>query len=64
VESRVSESQTADLALIRELNERIVLNLIRQDGPISRAALERELGLRVFLQNGADDSERSSRDHP
>jgi hypothetical protein len=41
-----------------------VLNLIRADGPISCAALERELGLRVFLQNGADDSEHSSRYHP
>ena len=60
----MSEPQTADLALMRELNERIVLNLIRQDGPILRAALERELGLRVFLQNGADDSERSSRYNP
>jgi hypothetical protein len=49
---------------MRELNERIVLNLIRQAGPISRAALERGLGLRMFLQNGADDSEHSSRYHP
>jgi N-acetylglucosamine repressor len=35
------ESQTGDLALMRELNERIVLNLIRQSGPISRAELAR-----------------------
>jgi hypothetical protein len=27
------ESQTVDLAFMRELNERIVLNLIRQEGP-------------------------------
>ncbi|HEY3230896.1 MAG TPA: hypothetical protein VGJ87_16850 [Roseiflexaceae bacterium] len=60
----MSEPQTAALALMRELNERIVLNLIRQAGPISRAALERGLGLRMFLQNGADDSEHSSRYHP
>src|SRR5919204_1478177 len=41
----MSESQTADLALMRELNERIVLNLIRQDGPISRAELARRSNL-------------------
>jgi predicted NBD/HSP70 family sugar kinase len=41
----VSESQTADLALMRELNEQIVLNLIRQDGPISRAELARRSNL-------------------
>jgi len=41
----VFESQTADLALMRELNERIVLNLIRQDGPISRADLARRSNL-------------------
>ena len=34
-------AQTGDLALMRELNERIVLNLIRQSGPISRAELAR-----------------------
>jgi len=50
VESRVSESQTADLALMRELNERIVLNLIR-------TCVQRAVA-------GADDSERCSRDHP
>ena len=37
----MSESQPADLALMRELNERIVLGLLRQQGPISRAELAR-----------------------
>lgn len=37
----MSESQTGDLALMRELNERIVLDLIREEGPISRAELAR-----------------------
>lgn len=41
----MSEAQTADLALMRELNERIVLNLIRQQGPISRAELARRSNL-------------------
>jgi predicted NBD/HSP70 family sugar kinase len=41
----VSVSQTADLALMRELNERIVLNLVRQAGPISRAELARRSNL-------------------
>jgi predicted NBD/HSP70 family sugar kinase len=41
----MSEAQTADLALMRELNERIVLNLIRQQGPISRAELARRRNL-------------------
>jgi predicted NBD/HSP70 family sugar kinase len=41
----VAVSQTADLALMRELNERIVLNLVRQAGPISRAELARRSNL-------------------
>ena len=41
----MSTSQTADLALMRELNERIVLNLVRQAGPISRAELARRSNL-------------------
>jgi predicted NBD/HSP70 family sugar kinase len=41
----MSMSQTADLALMRELNERIVLNLVRQAGPISRAELARRSNL-------------------
>jgi predicted NBD/HSP70 family sugar kinase len=39
------ESQPADLALMRELNERIVLGLLRQAGPISRAELARRSNL-------------------
>lgn len=39
------EPQPADLALMRELNERIVLNLIREEGPISRAELARQSNL-------------------
>ena len=41
----MSESQPADLALMRELNERIVLSLLRQQGPISRAELARRSNL-------------------
>src|SRR5215212_302700 len=41
----MSESQPADLALMRELNERIVLSLLRQEGPISRAELARRSNL-------------------
>src|SRR5215218_5695789 len=41
----MSESQPADLALMRELNERIVLGLLRQEGPISRAELARRSNL-------------------
>jgi predicted NBD/HSP70 family sugar kinase len=41
----MAESQPADLALIRELNERIVLGLLRQAGPISRAELARRSNL-------------------
>src|SRR5262245_59460101 len=41
----MSESQPADLALMRELNERIVLGLLRQQGPISRAELARRSNL-------------------
>jgi predicted NBD/HSP70 family sugar kinase len=37
----VANSQTGDLALMRELNQRIVLDLIRGSGPISRAELAR-----------------------
>jgi predicted NBD/HSP70 family sugar kinase len=39
------DSQPADLALVRELNERIVLSLIRQEGSISRAELARRSNL-------------------
>jgi predicted NBD/HSP70 family sugar kinase len=39
------EAQPADLALIRELNERIVLSLLRREGPISRAELARRSNL-------------------
>lgn len=38
-------AQPADPAFMRELNERIVLNLIRQEGPISRAELARKSNL-------------------
>jgi predicted NBD/HSP70 family sugar kinase len=41
----VAESQTADLALMRGLNERVVLDRIREDGPISRAELARRSNL-------------------
>jgi predicted NBD/HSP70 family sugar kinase len=41
----MSDSQPADLALMRELNERIVLGLLRQEGPISRAELARRSNL-------------------
>ena len=41
----MSESQPADLSLMRELNERIVLSLLRQAGPISRAELARRSNL-------------------
>jgi predicted NBD/HSP70 family sugar kinase len=41
----MSESQPADLALMRELNERIVLSLLRQQGPIPRAELARRSSL-------------------
>lgn len=41
----MAESQPADLALMRELNERIVLGLLRQEGPISRAELARRSNL-------------------
>jgi predicted NBD/HSP70 family sugar kinase len=37
--------QPADLSLMRELNERIVLGLLRQEGPISRAELARRSNL-------------------
>src|SRR5262249_3948221 len=43
--SRMSDSQPADLSLMRELNERIVLGLLRQEGPISRAELARRSNL-------------------
>jgi predicted NBD/HSP70 family sugar kinase len=42
---RMSDSQPADLSLMRELNERIVLGLLRQEGPISRAELARRSNL-------------------
>lgn len=41
----MSESQPADLALMRELNERTVLELLRHEGPISRAELARRSNL-------------------
>ena len=41
----MAESQPADLALMRELNEQIVLGLLRQEGPISRAQLARRSNL-------------------
>lgn len=41
----MGEQQPADLALMRELNERIVLGLLRQEGPISRAELARRSNL-------------------
>ena len=41
----MAESQPADLALMRELNERIVLDLLRREGPISRAELARQSNL-------------------
>lgn len=41
----MAESQPADLALMRELNEQIVLTLLRQEGPISRAELARRSNL-------------------
>ena len=37
----MAKVQTADLALMRELNERTILDHIRTDGPISRAELAR-----------------------
>jgi predicted NBD/HSP70 family sugar kinase len=37
----MADLQPADLSLMRELNERIVLGLLRQEGPISRAELAR-----------------------
>ncbi|NOK59349.1 MAG: ROK family transcriptional regulator [Chloroflexi bacterium AL-W] len=37
----MAKAQTADLALMRELNERTILDHIRTDGPISRAELAR-----------------------
>ena len=40
----MSESQSADLALMRELNEPIVLNLIRADGAMSRISTSAALG--------------------
>ena len=42
---RMAESQPADLALMRELNEQIVLGLLRQGGAISRAELARRSNL-------------------
>jgi predicted NBD/HSP70 family sugar kinase len=39
------DSQPADLALMRELNQRIVLSLLRGEGPISRAELARRSNL-------------------
>lgn len=41
----MTESQPADLALMRELNEQSVLGLLRQEGPISRAELARRSNL-------------------
>jgi len=41
----MSALQPADLSLMRELNERIVLELLRQNGPISRAELARRSNL-------------------
>lgn len=41
----MAESQPADLALMRELNEQRVLTLLRQEGPISRAELARRSNL-------------------
>src|SRR5215212_12087202 len=41
----MSDVQPADLSLMRELNERIVLGLLRQQGPISRAELARRSNL-------------------
>lgn len=43
--SFVAETQTADLAFMRERNAQIVLNFLREEGPISRAELARRTHL-------------------